>query len=736
MKLISREVDGQAKINIYDPYVDKYYVIENESELDKLVSDDGKLIPDEQVRQYFYQKSARDRLSKRNKNGIQVRKGFTTKTANLKKEYADVQKSTFKDIIKSKIYDVYGLYLSDEDIVAFNKNPTLSTIKSFKSVNDPIKKDMLNIYKVNESHFNKDFKDQNNFSALLEVLLKNKPEASQNQHTQNKLALEMVKADWEAINNTNDEREIQQHLQNIKNTATIIPIINVLIPNNLTVENAKDYYKDINSAIDNLTKQEEQKEKDITYDTSLFPANQIEWQHDKKDKPHINSYVQFWDSKRIKGFNMEPLQSLQKNLDFINLESDELLKDNYNIDLKEGDVTDKIQIKFGNFQFDYEIDKNTPYYQNVKSYMKDLMENKKLLPSDMIDSINVDDYQDVNPSAANKMTFTNPYQGYENLDEIDKNSFEWKFASLIQTPNINVREFNQYLNAIKGKEWYKNMSPKLHFAQEDWSKRRNNPFTLSIKAQLPFYKNNTMDILKNIDEKIDPIVEIHNSTAETKWNKEDKKKLKTFMKANVLNNLVQFKANPDSLAFPFRDVQDYYFDYFKETDFQDKYKSLINKLYKKTGYHDYDVKDDMDKFMNTITEEDVDAITKNSLAIQDELQQNLDDAYYFYYPLKKDRTTAKLTSLEEGFDLNRLELGNPTRYNGYIQQDLFNPYYYSLVNPNVLTEKFVTMRMVEEDKLKNFKNQHKKKEKKGDKMEHKSDGLGMIRDMLAFKLNK
>lgn len=735
MKLISREVDGEAKINIYDPYVDKYYVIENESELDKLVSDDGKLIPDEQVRQYFYQKSARDKLSKRNKNGIQVRKGFTTKTANLKKEYADVQKSTFKDYIKSKIYDVYGLYLSDEDIISFNKNPTLSTIKSFKSVNDPIKKHMLNIYKVNEAHFNKDYEDQNNFSSLLEVLLKNKPEASQNQHTQNLLALEMVKSDIEAIGNTEDNREIQQHLQNIKNTATIVPIINTILPNNLTVENAKTYLEDFNNAIDNLIKDEKREEENFKYDKSLFPVNQVVWKPGTEDKNHSYHMFQFTDAKTIKNFNMEPVQTLKKNLDFIQFEKNNLLKNNYKINLKEGENSDKIQIKFGNYQFDYEIDKNTPYYTNVKKYLENIMENKADADVDL-DSVNAEDYQDVKPKVVNKVTFSNPYEGFENLDEIDKNSFEWKFASLIETPKINVKDFNQYLNSIKDKEWRKNMTPKLHFAQEDWSKHNNNPFTLSLKAPLPFYKNDTMAILKNIDEKVDPIYEIHNSSNKNKWTKEDKKRLKTFMKANVLNNLVQFSQNPKELAYPFLNVQDDYFDYFKETDFADKYKNLINKLYTKKGHHDYDVKEDMDTFTNSITEEDLEAINQNSLAIQDELQKNLDDAYYFYYPLIKDRTSAKLTSLEEGNNLKRLDVSDPHRINGYIQQDLFNPYYYSLVNPNVLTEEFVIERKNRENNIKKYKIKKEKKAKKDNKMEHKSDGLGMIRDMIAFKLNK
>lgn len=745
MKLISREVDGQAKINIYDPYVDKYYVIENESELDKLVSDDGKLIPDEQVRQYFYQKSARDKLSKRNKNGIQVRKGFTTKTANLKKEYADVQKSTFKDYIKSKIYDVYGLNLSDEDIISFNKNPTLSTIKSFKSVNERQKNHMLNIYKVNESHFNKDYEDQNNFSSLLEVLLKNKPEASQNQHTQNLLALDMVKSDVDAIGKTDNVREIQQHLQNIKNTATIVPIINTILPNNLTVENVKEYLEEINKTIDKLINSERYNEIYFNYDKSLFPKDEITWKDNTKPYEKTSTIQQFLNSKSIKGFNMEPLQSLNKVMYFIFSNELELPKEDFTVTVENEKKNDNIDVKIGDFEFKYKIDVNTPYYKSLKPFLtnyEDYIGQPGLIPNAFQEDSSR--FANIKPKVKNSYEFINPYRDtasrkYSDLENINQNSVEWKMVSLIDNPDINPEEFEQYLNSVKNFKWRTDLKPSLSI--------ENNNAEEALKSSHPFYQTEPILMLKDVQKYLDPIVEIHQTAKKGQWSKQDLKKLKTLFKATALNKFIDTDVTEDSLEYPFNALSEYWLDRFKESPFETKFTSLVDKLYE----DDEDLgkkvpKTTMQDFMNSLNEGEKEIFFKNAFAFQKDLQDNIDKVYYWYYPTNEN--------LLEDFNIIKDTKIKPDE--NYIQRELFNPYYYSYIPEDYFgynTELVIKMPSKLKHNLKMEKNTKEierikkeieleilnintKRKLKLKKLEKKSDGLGMIRDMIAFKLNK
>lgn len=177
MKLITKD----DKLYVYDPSKDKYYLL-SESDLDFVIDDsetdsDGKpkLLSDEQVRRYLEDKYGPKKKTK------EQQKGFYSKKADIKDEYAKVQKAITDNEFIHSVYDTIKKYnkdnnkneaLSSYDIVRLVKNPTLSTVKSFTSIEDnDLKNQLIDLY--TGTHLNKalDSSTDNSFYSVFPELI-------------------------------------------------------------------------------------------------------------------------------------------------------------------------------------------------------------------------------------------------------------------------------------------------------------------------------------------------------------------------------------------------------------------------------------------------------------------------------------------------------------------------------------------------------------------------------------
>ena len=122
------------KLYLYDEIKDKYTPIEPD-DLEHILDDNNELLPDETIKNYFKFKFNKFKVNK---------KGYTSKKANIQKEYKEVTDMSYKSFLINKfLSSVYGL--SEIDRFAFIKSPTLSTIKRF-SVSEDTKKNLINIF--------------------------------------------------------------------------------------------------------------------------------------------------------------------------------------------------------------------------------------------------------------------------------------------------------------------------------------------------------------------------------------------------------------------------------------------------------------------------------------------------------------------------------------------------------------------------------------------------------------
>ena len=122
------------KLYLYDEIKDKYTPIEPD-DLEHILDDNNELLPDETIKNYFKFKFNKFKVNK---------KGYTSKKANIQKEYKEATDMSYKSFLINKFLNsVYGL--SDIDRFAFIKSPTLSTIKRF-SVSEDTKKNLINIF--------------------------------------------------------------------------------------------------------------------------------------------------------------------------------------------------------------------------------------------------------------------------------------------------------------------------------------------------------------------------------------------------------------------------------------------------------------------------------------------------------------------------------------------------------------------------------------------------------------
>lgn len=451
-KLIARD----NKINIYDPYSDKYHVVEDDDELNKLVDSDGKLLPDEQLRQYFNSKESKSR---------KIQKGFVTRKANLKKEYADVEKQTFKDIVKSKIFRAYP-NMSNEDITAFNKNPSIATIKGFKHIDADQKNQLVQIFKDNESSFNQELQDKNSLTSLILELQKMNSLYINNGAAMNKARIALSKAKIAEIAELEDDRDKTAKIEELKQEIVTNPsstIEEVEAVKKLTKDNVDDYNKVLDKLDDTYTRDEEA----LKQNQWLFIENANN--QFNKDINRNDGKSQFIAAVRMNNYTMEPLHKLYKNLKYINYNPDVL--NDIDID-KTNPATPKISIKFGDndeYTYNYQLNTNTPYAKLLvdatDAIKTDMTENGKPnktgeILTELDSSMNKISYKDYDK--IHKSDLDNSSDVDVNVEHIEDGSKLAKFIldkkSLESFP---VNDFEQYMKSEDFKSL--NLEPYVHF---------------------------------------------------------------------------------------------------------------------------------------------------------------------------------------------------------------------------------------------------------------------------------
>ena len=563
-KLISRD----DKINIYDPYADKYYVVEDDEELNKILDDNGKLIPDEQIRQYFNSKESKSR---------KIQRGFVTKKANLKKEYASVEKQVFNDLIKYKLYNKYGDVLSNDDISAFNKNPSINTIKNFKSIRPEIKTDMQSLFKSNESQFSQDFEDKNNLASILNELRNMNQSAYDNVFNQRKFSYMVLANDIEdAIKamNTNNKLGINAALNKARNNYAQMLDNNREIQTVLSKTNpSKEELEKIHKTIKNEERKNEIQSEHYNNTKWIVKDDYIDIPNDVRLK---NAKDQLANAKTIYGYNMVPIQSLYKNLAYLNSDPD-----NYEtldkISFADNGKTYDIEIDFGDkaeYQFKYTIAKDSPYANEMIPYIDNMSKATdynafKNLYQQMSD--NVIQKYDATKSVIksdkdidNEVNFENRLKK-DNVDDYEaymkENPKKIKIVDQIKNEKISFNDFDTFNKAITTAKWYdeETFEPEIEFNQEreahannQWyktpsSKNLVHPIQHPLQHALAtsekdpdrhYYKNNMSKLInEQADVIVDKIIEANKEAQNM-----DKDTLKQLIIGNAYQNVRNYET--------------------------------------------------------------------------------------------------------------------------------------------------------------------------------------------------
>lgn len=673
-KLIARD----NKINIYDPYSDKYHVIEDDDELSKILDSDGKLISDEQLRQYFASKESKSR---------KIQKGFVSRKANLKKEYTDVAKQTFNDVVKSKLYSTYGDILSNDDINAFNKNPSIVTIKGFKSINKDIKNDIQNLFKSNEATFNQDFQDKNNFASVLSELQTMNSAYIDNIYNFRNLGYMTMKKDVETLKvalQNGDEDTANKMVQNIKNTIASIPSVDTKLVK--LVNEVKENPDELNKVLQIEIDKNDNKSKQLDATKYLFKSDDVTMYGEYR--PGKDGFEQFNNVDTIKKFKIVPLKTLYKNLSFINKPDVFDTKPTIEINDNE-DNTTSYHINFGKngkIKFDYTINNDTPYFdrmkpvidklqddianQNIEEYQKDFQSLK-----DSIITVDAGDYVKTysNEDLQNSYKFTNPYSAdvnydelYQNLDNIpDENDLDYKMVMQIESPMFNPYDFEKYVSALETANWFKTNGPQIkfnktleHHAFNETSLDKDiyeNPFIHTIALddkgyKRHMYKNSVKSTINNdITKSVETIIDAHNQGSDKKWNNDEAKMLGNIIKAYIYQKgmdyddtqLVDLKQIPLSVKDTNHFDTIYSFKVPLTNSMLDDIKILrdeemFNKPTKKQP--NYTIKKSYVNFLDEISndENDKNMVLGAVNKIREDMFRNLDNAYYWYY---KDTTS-------------------------------------------------------------------------------------------------
>lgn len=267
MKLITKN----DKLYVYDPSKDKYYLL-SETDLDFVIDDsettsDGKpkLLSDEQVRRYLEDKYGPKKKTK------EQQQGFYSKKANLKDEYAKVQKSITDNEFIHSVYDIIKDYndkksaeavendepfeeqkLSSYDIIRLVKNPTLATVKSFNGINNDLKNEIFDKYsqlqKNNMLESDKENSFLSIFPELIDVMLTGNSDVFENTAKDLYIGILQDIEEYKNMYNNNPDaretrkkwKEIQTNLKQLLKASKLVPKRSVFI---------RDLQKQINDTI-------------------------------------------------------------------------------------------------------------------------------------------------------------------------------------------------------------------------------------------------------------------------------------------------------------------------------------------------------------------------------------------------------------------------------------------------------------------------------------------------------
>lgn len=685
-KLISRD----DKINIYDPYADKYYVVEDDDELNKILDENGKLIPDEQIRQYFNSKESKSR---------KIQRGFVSKKANLKKEYGAVEKQVFNDLIKYKLYQRYP-NLSNDDISAFNKNPSINTIKNFKSVRSEIKNDMQTLFKDNESQFSQDYEDKNNLASILNELRNINQTAFDNVFNQRKIGYMALKKDAEAaINDYDDENKLRTAMNHMRNTA--IQMVDVDPKIQTIVNKPKPTKEEIRQVIEMSETKEKQLDKQAEhYDNFKYrvPEKYIKWYVD--DSGVTNAKTQLSKASNIYGYNMAPIQSLYKNLAYLTSspENFDMLS---NMTVDEQDKSYNIEIDFGDhddYQFKYTISKTSPYADEMIQAIKSMPDVKndynkfndlyQQMSTSVIRYNATDSANKTDEDVDNKVTFDNKLKNTANYaDYMEENPKKMKIIGLIKDDKISFNDFDTFNKAITAAKWYDqetfepeiefNQDREFHATDDQWYRTKSNTKTIhpiqhplqhalatSENPDRHYYKHNMSKLINDQAEEITNKIIESNEEAK-KMNKEI---LKQLIIGNAYQNVVLNKSKPATeINVPFLAIEeannfdpenpeylhilDYDFD--SAPDKNKVFDNVSKALYKTDSKikKNTPVKEETVKSINTIkdTPELENVMLQGINELHKDINDNLSKAHFWYW-------TDKYVDYD-----NRFEVYNPSK---------------------------------------------------------------------------
>lgn len=724
-KLIARD----NKINIYDAYADKYHVVENDEELSKLIDENGKLLPDEQLRQYFATKESKSR---------KIQKGFTTKKANLKKEYGDVEKQIFKDVVKYKIYSKYGNALSNDDINAFNKNPTAETIKKFKSLRSEIRDEAADTFKEYEKQYQQDYNDKNNLASILSAYQQMNKDTPLSQVMMTSVILQMMKSDINSAKTGNEEAK-KQAINKLKENAVALPLVPAEVKNeikNLDAENIDT--KALEEAIDKAEKKIEVKQERDNATKHQFLGATHQYNTAKEE---------FTENNNLNGFDITPLHTLYKNLTFLNSSEENfnlLDNDKTKFDDKEPNKPTAIELDFGDdgeFKFQYNIDSNTPFYREITPVVKLLKdgnpsyEDFQKAYSEMIENINNIDSSDYTVTAkepTNTYKFLNVYKEIQpkyslkdNYDEEKAKVKNSKIMEQMKDPQFNATEFQTYIDAITDKEWFDKIDPTIEFNSKSESEHYIEfPDDKSLKPRNAFV--HAMENTKKHFYKYPNIIE-HLSTVTDALSENYIKKLKDDYgkyKEELKNDEFTFSDNPLFLDIENEKDIDKIPEILKATILHQK---AINSNYipKKLPTNDnlqLKRNEDYNNIMEAVSDDsyktiyndihDDDGFKQLYNEISAEVDKNLNKGYYWYFDENTVNNGQKIHFSDKGVRRIPIKQNSTFKKDGYLKKDLdenpninvisreiYNPYGYKYV-----TEEYFSK--------------------------------GMIRDMLALKLNK
>ena len=622
-KLIARD----NKINIYDPYSDKYHVVEDESELNKLVDSNGNLIPDEQLRQYFNAKESKTR---------KIQKGFVTKKANLKKEYADVEKQTFKDIVKSKIFQAYPT-ISSEDLTAFNKNPSIQTIKSFKHIDNNQKEDLIRIFKDNESNFNQELQDKNSLTSLILELQKMNSLYINNGAAWNKARITLTKAKIDEIREAKDDTDKEDKIKELKEQIIQNPSSTteeVQAVKNLTKENVDEFEKVVDKLDETYSRSEELNKRNKW----LFiegPSNTY------MDSNYNDGNSQFKKAVKLNNFSMEPLQKLYKNLKYIEMHPEPL--NEINVEKTDSNTTN-VSISFGSndeYKYNYSINNNSPYANMLVSATEKIGNNKedpeqiRTTIMDLDQQMNEIDHGDYDmkkgTEADNSVTvnvdvkhieddskLANFIMDHKNLDRFNVNDFE-NYMKSTQFTNLDLDPYVHFKDPKSIDEiddmmfshpelYKKNINEMISTSTNSLTEKSVEDFKKNLSAALKSKKLEKKDVEGNIKQELNDIYSyiLYKNMFKEKdsaedliqglfdpkaknhpdWQSATTGRKTTLSKVNVINNIIPFNSSEKSDKLKYYQKLSKLVKYIPVDDINDDLveanKDIVNNL--KVGY--------------------------------------------------------------------------------------------------------------------------------------------------------